>query len=404
MKTTLGFVAAMAALVLLGGCAAMGLGTPAPATPAGYVKGVITAKGSIWVNGVEYQTTGSSVTVDGSSTGTDADLKVGMTVEFNASVDASGKATVKTVAYESGVKGLVEVAGDLTTGQFTVLGQVVQTGLSTVIEGAADVTGVTVGKFVEVSGQLDATNVLVATRVEVKSFGSGDELKLKGEVSALDTVAKTFVLTLENAKTYTIDYSTAAADKVDSALANKSKVRVKFATSPAGSTITATSVTLKKQDVKPESGSKGELEGIVSSYVADPLSFTLDGTPVSATGDVASKALAAGLADGKKVGVKGDVGADGVLVATKIEVQKSDKELKGDLKEFDGAVTAVDITLDTFAIDSTTYYVTSKTIFHDKDWTGTDPLAKLGVGDQVEGKALKGTDGMYSVIVLEKHN
>ncbi len=91
--------------------------------------GPITGFGSIFVSGTEYDTTHTSMTVDGNP-GTQSDLKKGMIVRVNATVpEGSGTdepvlRTANTVLYEDTVEGFVQSVAADGTG-LSVLGQTV---------------------------------------------------------------------------------------------------------------------------------------------------------------------------------------------------------------------------------------------------------------------------------------
>jgi hypothetical protein len=81
--------------------------------------GTITGFGSVWVNGVEYSTDGSTIKLDDNNVGQD-DLRVGMVVRIDGSI---ANRTAATVTVDDAVKGRVESV--LNANQIVVMGQTV---------------------------------------------------------------------------------------------------------------------------------------------------------------------------------------------------------------------------------------------------------------------------------------
>ena len=86
--------------------------------------GTITGFGSIFVNGVEWQTSGATITVD-DNPGTESELKVGQVVTVRGTLNAAGtNGTADSVEFDNSVEGPI-ASIDLATGSFVVLGQTV---------------------------------------------------------------------------------------------------------------------------------------------------------------------------------------------------------------------------------------------------------------------------------------
>ena len=93
--------------------------------------GGITAFGSVWVNGVEFQThTGTTVRID-DSVRSESDLRVGMVARIDGSI---ANATASAITVKSALKGHVET---VSTGQMVVMGQTVVTGAGSTISNGA---------------------------------------------------------------------------------------------------------------------------------------------------------------------------------------------------------------------------------------------------------------------------
>ena len=146
---------------------------------AGYSKGVITAKGSIFVNGIEFDTRSASIDVNGSS-GTDADLKVGMEVEVKGSIDdGTGKGAASTIRFSDDLEGPISA---INGGTITVFGQTITVDASTHFE--SPLTGIgslKIGDVIEVSGLPNPAGGILASYIEKKTGLS--EYDIKGIVS-----------------------------------------------------------------------------------------------------------------------------------------------------------------------------------------------------------------------------
>lgn len=200
-------------LIILSGLAACGGGggSSAPATQ-NTSKGAITAFGSIYVNGVEYETSGATVTMEGQPA-SESDLRVGMVV----CVVKDSQGTAAAVYYDDDLEGPV-TAVDAAAGTFVVNGQTVTTDATTVFDdGITSLADIVVDTtVVEVSGY-DNGNGITATRVEAgsndgsgdnsdpcdSSGHDGDEYELKGTVTAIDATSITV-----NGQTFLINDST----------------------------------------------------------------------------------------------------------------------------------------------------------------------------------------------------
>ena len=80
-----------------------------PAATAKSVVGTIAGFGSIYVNGVEFDTNGASYDVDDASASDDSALAVGMVVKVKGSVNAGGRTgSASSVSYDDEIEGLVE--------------------------------------------------------------------------------------------------------------------------------------------------------------------------------------------------------------------------------------------------------------------------------------------------------
>jgi hypothetical protein len=340
-----------------------------PGTPA-VSKGVITAKGSVFVNGVEYADSAASISIGDTANRADSDLKVGMVVVVKGTVNgSSGKGDASEILYAAELQGTIDTspAINTTTGVFYVFGHKVATDKTTVFDGVVDISGLAAGDRVEVSGTADAaSNTLNASRVE-KQVPGGD-FAIRGVVSALG--ASSFTLTNEDGKSVIVNFTGSLA----AGIANGSLVIVKFAAYSSPLNVTADKVRLITEP-KADNGERTEVSGIVSNFASgSPTTFTVDDVNVSA-----DSALVSGVANGVRVEVKGTM-QSGVLVADKVKVEtESNIEAKGQ-------VTAVDAAAGTLTLDGVLFTTTPRTIFRDDKVAGNSQfsLANIAVNDTLE--------------------
>ncbi len=350
----------------------------------GFASGVITAKGSIFVNGIEYDTTSSAVTVDNLSGG-DSDLKVGMVVDVKGTIDtASGTGVANEVDYASSIEGTIDSI-DTVAGTLYVFGLYITTSTTTVYENTTGLSTLSVGDRVEVSGIVNGTNVL-ASRIEL-STDTGD-YKLRGTVSSL--AAGSFTLTMETGYTLIVNYT----GTLDTGIVDGSEVKIEVASAPSLGEVTTTADKIElKHELSIDDGDRVEIEGVVENLAGtDPVTFTVRGVEISA-----SAALATGLANGTEVEVKGSM-TSGVLTASEISTEEdADLEIKG-------VVVSADAAAGTFVINGVTVYTNHDTIFYDDTAAqvpqfGVDDLAS---GDALEVKLYAGESGNLIAAKVER--
>ncbi|MBK6741341.1 MAG: hypothetical protein IPG64_27520 [Haliea sp.] len=169
--------------------------------------GTIDGFGSIFVNGVEYETGDSEVLLDGQSA-SESNLRLGMVVTVRGTINDDGvTGTAEQVVCGDEVEGpiaAIEYSLDGDSLLLTVLGvKVIAERTSTVFDGVTFDT-LAVGDLVEVEGFVEDSRRVRATRIEKKSaFVPGvSEVKRKGTVSGL--TATTF-----NLDSFVVDFSNA---------------------------------------------------------------------------------------------------------------------------------------------------------------------------------------------------
>lgn len=377
-----------AALTLLQGCAGgqqvagIDRGGAAVATT-----GVVTGFGSVFVNGVEFETEGATIDINGQS-GTQANLRVGQVVSINGTLDegSTTHGTAQTVTFEAEVRGPV-ASIDTASATFVVLGQTVRVTETTSFDDGIsprDITGLAVNDFVEISGFRNASGEVVATRIDLED-STGAEVT--GTVSGLDSTAQTFLV-----NALEVDYSTATLDGFNGAsLANGDRVEVRGDTFTPGGQLVATRVKLESEEID-GNAERVEVEGIVTRFVSAS-DFDVNGHRVSA--DSATRydgGTAADLALNAAVEIEGSPDGSGGIQADEIKFRgESDLETSG-------TVTAVDAAGNTLTVAGVAVIVNSTTRFEDHSAADIPnfSLADVQVGDFIQVRGYETADGFVA--------
>jgi hypothetical protein len=375
MKTTLqrlrAGLAACAATLLLMSCGGVGQDGTGAAPPDTRTTGVVNGFGSVVVNGIHFDVSHADISIDGLSGRTQADLRVGMVVDVNGTVAADGASgTATSLTYESLVRGTIDAP--LAGGSVQVLGQRITIDDTTVFDGAGDATELQPGDRLQVSGFRDADGNLRATWVSRES-GSG-ELQLTGFVAAASATS---------VRVAGLDIAIANADlggASAASLAPGQLVRVVLEAPPANGAAVARKLRIIDTRI-PDALSKLQLQGIVAQWDASTGRFKLFGqqVQVNATTQFVDGSVA-DLANGTRVEVTGALGADKLLVASKLKIFGSVATGYGR-----GKVTSVDAAGKRFTLlDSVDVRVRAETLLNDT--SGITPelrLNNLRAGDEV---------------------
>jgi len=371
-----------------------GGGNPPPTTTSTvYVTGAITGFGSVYVNGVRYNSDSATVHKDDISS-TVNDLKVGDVITLKAEVDAQGNAVAKTIDQNTLIKGVV-TAVDPVAQTITVNGQVIGIDANTVIDDSipgATLANIQVGDRVKVNGFVSPSGPL-ATRIE-KAAVNETESELTGIVAALDTTAKRFTI-----GTQVVDYSTATLTGfATTGIAAGDVVEVKGTTFLQDGALQA--VKVNKEDGHHEdakSGDDAEFEGYVTRFVS-ATDFDINGQKVTTTNTTTfTGGTAADLALDVKVEAEGEFDANGTLVAKKVALKPQSS------MSLTAQVESVDTTASTFKALGRNFTVTASTVKRDrKNDLRLFSLTDLVVGDWVEVSAYTDAGGNLVATKLER--
>jgi hypothetical protein len=354
------------------------------------VRGPITSFGSIFLDGVEYTTSGANITID-DQPGSEAQLRAGQIVTIDGTVDDDGTTgTATTVSFTGNVQGTATQI-NTSNNTFVVLGQTVRVTGSTLYDDGiqpADLTGLLAGTPVEVSGFADANGDIVASRVDLKPVGS--TLQVSGTVAALDTVAHTFRI-----NGLIVDYGTVS---IPNSLANGSMVVVQGATLETTGALLATRV-------DPATGLGAavndyvDLTGIITNVVS-LLEFTLQGQLVVI--DLNTQLVLNGIPLGLnvEVDVQGTETAPGVILAKRIVVKSHEQSL------LRGVVDSVAVVGNTLSVLGVNVATGPSTEMADKSSQHLRffGLNDVHLGDYVEIHGTQGPNGTVAAATLERLN
>ena len=300
----------------------------------GYVQGKVTGFGSVFVNGVEFDTDASSFIVDGNSAATQDDLAVGMIVTLEAETeDGSYTGKALQVVYDDEVQGPVSGLSPLVAGEtqriLQVFGQEITIDdTSTLFKGAAANPGfgfdtISNNDVVEISGFRTSADTVIATYVEWKEkLVDGSEVELRGTVSGYLSPSQQFML---DGIQVTFDKDTEI--DVSGGLANGIYVEVEGEYNTVGPSVYAREIEQEDDDFG-DSVDDVSLQGIISNYNGND-DFEINGQRVDASGatELSPANALSLLGEGVEVEVEGNIVA-GKLIAEEVELREGQTELR----------------------------------------------------------------------------
>ena len=293
----------------------------------GVTSGTITGFGSVFVNGIEFETEGAARDVDGKidiSNGSDDDavLGIGMVVTIIGTVNDDGvTGTADSIVYDDVVEGPVtdeQDDGDPDTRTFNIFDVTVVIDRATTVFVSTDHDALAENDLLEVSGYFGVDGKLLATRVEGKDklVPGVSEVEIKGEVTGFDSNSSTFELLGLDGITITFDNATVFEDLPDT-VADGQFVEVK-------GTVFEGSIFASRIELEDEGFGydvdRISIEGIVTDFT-DITNFRVSGQRVNASSAAFDpSSLQSSLADGDRVEVEGSL-VGGILQAREVELE-----------------------------------------------------------------------------------
>jgi hypothetical protein len=250
------------------------------------------------------------------------------------------------------------------------------------------IDGISLGQVIEVSGQVDANGNVVATRIELKPAAT--QFEVHGLVSSLDAASMVFEI-----HGLTVDFSSATLnDFPGGQITDGDFVEAKGSTLGANDELLATSVEFESLVPGVKDGDRIEIEGFITRF-SSAQDFDAAGLPVTTTGSTSFEGgSAADLGINVKIEAEGDINANGLLVATKIDIRRS-KAVR--MIAIADSVDAADNSLVVLGI---TVSVDALTRLEDKSSADVDPLtlADINAGDYLEIRGSETSAGSGSVL------
>lgn len=322
---------------------------------SGFSSGAISAFGSIFVTGTEYDTTGATVTLERVASSTSA-LRVGMVVVVEGERSgASGSA--ERVSYDDEIEGPITAITVVSIDEkrLTILGQTISIERTLTRFDASsgftapDFDTIAVNDRVEVSGFRRAADIQ-ATYVKKKGVAVANaSVELKGTVSG--AAGQSFML-----GTILVNWNNATTLRgfPGGGPTNGDFVEVEGTLSNA-TTVAATRI----ERESPHSGNIDdvEIEGAVTQFVSLS-SFRVNGQPVNAGGPTVQfePNNPAFVADGARVEVEGSI-VNGTLVADKVKLREGEARVHAQIAaagDIDGAARTVRLLGITIRADAST--------------------------------------------------
>ncbi len=240
----------------------------------GIVYGTISGFGSVIVNGVHFDTSNATFTIDG-QLGTQSDLSAGDVVLVQGTIDSShDNGSAESVSFDDIVEGPIESIAD---NSLVALGQTVLVDDGTSFDD--DITprsliGLIKGDVVEVSGFVNSSGDIVATRIERKQ--PGGQFEVTGVVEAPVTATRF------NINDLIVDFSTTTMINgfATGMPSEGDLVEVKGMSFGSGGELVATEVEFKGPEIDFDDVDRVEIEGLITDFVSET-KFYVAGRPTT---------------------------------------------------------------------------------------------------------------------------
>lgn len=331
--------------------------------------GMVTGFGSVWVNGIRFDTDRAEILV-GNRAASEEDLQTGQVVEIEGEITGEASGRADRIRYEPLLCGPVsEVTLQATNRrQLSLLGQVVIVPEDAVFSGLR-FPDLRAGMRLEISG-LRNSDFILATHVTTAP--AGGVALVEGRVTQIDPAAGRLAL-----GTQWVDISDAEFIGVTSAdLALDQDLRISGPMPDEGADLAAERVALKQPTTTTPRGIQA-LEGLVENLDGDR--FQLNGVTVVSGGAQWFRGTPEELAEGVRLSLTGPL-VDGVLQATRITLLPSGiSRLRGQVESIDPRHGTIQVLGNRFTGDALTGY-------RDTSSLGNHffSLEDLRIGDYVE--------------------
>ncbi|MDV2080150.1 DUF5666 domain-containing protein [Marinobacter xestospongiae] len=346
--------------------------------------GPVSGFGSVYVNGVRFDTDGVVTSDDGIDR--EEQLEKGMVLRVNGSWKETGQGEAYEIFYDDLLRGPLTTASwdsEQRTGELKVLGQTVLVDAQTVFKGASvdelkatpEAFQVRISGWYQQEGNFRASFVGAAQLEAI--FDEYQDVELEGKISNLDQLAETFNI---NDQPVSYDLAQFDEDLDETELSNGMLIEVEGTLKENG-VFVAKEIERQGDYLAGEEGDDLELSGpVMGEYDAANRRFMLNGFTVQVSDatefeDGAQEEL---LTNGVRVSVEGQV-SGGVLLAEEIELKMVDAEVEG-------VIVGIDLSTNTIDVGGVTALISSGSLLENDEDDSQDRLKidELAVGDLVE--------------------
>ena len=329
--------------------------------------GVVSAFGSIFVNGTEFDTSNAAIIINGEEIGVGDEvvrenLDIGMVVTVEGTINADGISGIADrVTYTNNVAGPVESISsiDATTKEIVVLGQTVIINVITKFKpDSYGFDSIAPDDVVEVSGYFDNEGKIRATFIEkTGEFTSGLIVEVTGFVKNLNFGLETFDI-----NGLTVNYSSIAGELPEGIPAEDLFVEVEGTLDTPGGEMIATSIELADV-LSGDDGDEVEIMGFVTAVLdnTELIKFNVGNQEVHVDPDTALfvDGFPENIAPGVKLEAEGSL-EGGILFAREIEFWEPDQI------EVEGFVTQV-VSQSEFTVGEQDVQTDGETVFEPPD-------------------------------------
>ncbi len=357
--------------------------------------GAITGFGSVYVNGVEYETNQSEYEVEDEAAFDDSALKVGMVVKVKGSVNPDGRTgTANQVIYEDEIQGPVQgLIENINTKTFNIFGvPVAVSSTDTFFDNGLTYVGLQNGNNVEVSGHFNS-QVLQATYIKLEN---DNDAEIKGVVSNSNGTDE-FTLTSFFGAVITVTLDLTA---IPTPILPQDGQYVEVEGTPTGgNTLEAFRVELEDRHHLDDDEGEIEIRGLLTKTAGGD--WFLNDIPLDTSGNIRYEppeledTINNNLPpEGMMVKVKGDY-LNGDLVVDKIEDKQDSLEFKGDVAAVSASGAKTGTVTISFgnATGTVTVNLDNNTIYPDDDSVQQFDLRNVRQNDYVEVKAMQNQSG-----------
>jgi hypothetical protein len=374
---TLALITAPLAFGLLGACGGGGGGGFSGGIADGGIRGTgssvgpVSGFGSVFVNGIRFETDGDVVSNDGITS--ESQLDKGMILRIDGEWREDGQGTADRVEYDDTFRGVVANEMDVVDADnvvvgktFTIYGQTISTDKLTVFKGTT-LENLTNGDFVRVSAWRRGDGSYRASYVGVIAADE-DNVEIEGPVTGYDPALNRFRI-----NGFLVQYADPGTDFADglapSDLSSESlRVGVEGRVIMIDEEMAIQASSIEEDETRRyRQGSDDDIAfvgPVATAYNGASRTFTINGLTVFVpSNDVFDDGLTtADLTPGLLIQVEGDFRNDGTVEAEEIELREGDAAVLG---SFDA--NTINFSNETFRLGGVLVQVTPLTIITDDD-------------------------------------